>query len=270
MVASLAQLAAPVISADADVDAANLALLLPGRDGEINEFFGSEVAEVDPERCTGCGECVKVCRFDSIVLDGDLALIDALACEGCRVCTLVCPVDAIEMREQIAGHWLVRETAWGPLIHAELGIGRDNSGKLVSEVRKEVRRLAEERRIEIAFIDGPPGIGCPVHAALTGVNLALLITEPSPSGEHDLDRALETCRHFKTPAAVVINKEDLAPGFDKRIERLATRHSAPVIGRLPFDKQVPLALVKGKTLLSLPAFKGLLEAILRRLMELIG
>ena len=248
VVASLAHLAGSAVTVDCDVDAANLALLLPGVDGPEQELFAGERAEVDPELCSGCGVCASVCRFDAVDIDpaSGLSRVDPLACEGCRACRLVCPTEAIGMRENLAGVWMVREGPAGPLVHARLGIAQGNSGKLVARVREVARDEATARNIGIVLIDGPPGIGCPVHAAITGADLVLAVAEPTPSGEHDLGRVLELCRTFKLPTAVLINKADLSVQPSRRIEAQARSAGARLLGRLPFSPEVPRLLAQGR------------------------
>jgi len=255
ILASLAHLSAwksPVVTADCDVDAANLALLLPGHDVRTEPFWSGRRARIDAESCTLCGLCAEQCRAAAILID-DCAVVDPLACEGCGVCALVCPVEAVSFDENRAGVWMERRTALGPLIHASLGVAQDNSGKLVAQVRQEARGVAERDDIDLILVDGPPGIGCPVHASLTGCDLALLVTEPTPSGEHDLARVLELLDHFGVPAAVLINKHDLSPEFTARIEGLATAANAQVVGKLPFSPEVPRALARGDPPLAVEA-----------------
>jgi MinD superfamily P-loop ATPase len=254
--ASFSVLAGPAVTADCDVDAANMALLLPGADGPRHPFLAGQRAEVLAEACNGCASCVTHCRFDAVVLDEDAATIDPLACEGCGVCRIVCPEDAIAMHPNQAGVWIVRETENGPLVHARLGVAQDNSGKLVAKVREVAREEAATRELDLVLIDGPPGIGCPVHAAVTGVDLLLAVTEPTPSGIHDLERLLQLAGTFRLHVAVLVNKADLSTDYTRRIRGLAKRHEAQVVGHLPFDPQVPRLLARGQMPLSLPAFEA--------------
>ncbi len=259
VVAALARLAAKegeVITADCDVEAANLALILPGEDGPAEPFLAGRRAQVDPESCVGCGECVDNCRFDAIALDtsrGVSQVVD-LACEGCGVCELVCTTDAISFRDNQAGWSLMRSTEVGPLVHAALGVAQESSGKLVADVRQRARELASAKGIDLVLIDGPPGIGCPVHAAVTGCDLVLVVTEPTASGEHDLKRVLELVGHFRLPAAVLINKADVAPAVADRIAAMVERRSVPLVGRIPFDVAIARSLADGVVPFDLPAF----------------
>jgi MinD superfamily P-loop ATPase len=257
ILASLAHLAAatgPVITADCDVDAANLALLLPGDDVRMEPFFSGRRARIDTDDCLLCGSCVDHCRAGAIRIE-DRPMVDPLACEGCGVCALVCVADAVSFVENQAGVWMERRTPYGPLIHAALGIAQDNSGKLVARVREEARNVAERDEIDLILVDGPPGIGCPVHASLAGCDLALVVTEPTPSGEHDLERVFELLDRFGVPGAVLINKHDLSAESTTRVEAIARRADAPVVGRLPFSPEVPRALARGELPLAVEAIE---------------
>jgi MinD superfamily P-loop ATPase len=272
ILASLARLAAsagPVTTADCDVDAANLALLLPGEDVRTEPFWSGRRARIDTDSCTLCGLCAEQCRAAAIHIE-DLAVVDPLACEGCGVCELVCPEEAVSFVDNQAGVWMERRTAFGPLIHAALGIAQDNSGKLVAQVREEARTVAERDGIDLILVDGPPGIGCPVHASLTGCGLALVVTEPTPSGEHDLERVLELLDHFALPAAVLINKHDLSPEFTDRIVALARRAGAQLVGRLPFSPEVPRALARGELPLAVEAVAAPLAEAWERILALLS
>ena len=243
----------PVVLGDCDVDAANLALLMPGEDLHAESFFAGQRARVDSSTCNGCGVCEVVCRYDAIPVTDDLARVDDLRCEGCRACQVVCPEDAISFVENRAGTIYLRETRVGPMVHAALGIAQDNSGKLVAKVREDVRRVGEERGIDTAILDGPPGIGCPVHAAIGQTDLVIAVTEPSPSGAHDLDRLLELTRHFDLETVVIVNKFDLNPALTGEIEALSRERNARPVGRVPFNEEVPRALKRHETPLVVPS-----------------
>ena len=246
--ASLAHLSsreARVVMADADVDAANLGLVLSPRTLETHQFLGGKVAVIDPGTCTGCGACLEVCRFDALLPDGGAFRVDPIACEGCASCFHRCPANAIRMEDRLSGHWFVSETRFGPLVHAHLLAAQENSGKLVTVVKERARGIARERGADYLIVDGPPGIGCPVIAACSGADLALLVAEPTVAGVHDLQRILATTEHFKVPAVVAINKHDLNPGRTREIEGFCESRSIRVVARIPFDTGVTLAMVGG-------------------------
>ena len=242
--------------ADNDVDAADLHLLLVPRVREEHEFVGGSKYRIDSEACIGCGRCAASCHFDSIRLDGpgnDLIAktwrIDPLLCEGCGLCQLVCPVAAISSAPDSNGVWYVSETDYGPMVHARLGIAEENSGKLVTAVRQHAAHLAEELHHAMILGDGPPGTGCPVIASVSDTDHVLIVTEPTVSGVHDLERVLKLVAYFGVPASIVVNKSDLNPAQVRRIEQMAESQGARVIGHIPFDRTVNQALMAGKTVL---------------------
>jgi MinD superfamily P-loop ATPase len=242
IVGSFAALAKNKVLTDCDVDAADLHLLLQPEAISTNEFWGGRTAHIDRKRCTECGLCIDICRYGAISDDYE---VNPISCEGCGFCYNICPVDAIEMRENMAGYWFVSDTKYGPLVHAKLGIAQENSGKLVATVRQNARALAKEKNIDLIISDGPPGIGCPVISSLSGSNLALLVTEPTLSGIHDLERVIGTCQHFGVPAVVCINKYDINEENSRAIEGNCKRMNAEVISKIPFDNVVTEALVHG-------------------------
>jgi len=252
--ASFAVLAKRQVLADNDVDAADLHLLLTPRVREVHAFIGGTKATVDPAQCIGCGKCAEACHFGSFRFDGpanDLVgktwRIDPLACEGCGLCPRVCPVNAIEAHAAVTGDWYVSATDYGPMVHARLGIAEENSGRLVTQVRNRAGRLAVELRAERILGDGPPGTGCPVIASVSGCDLVLIVTEPTVSGVHDMERVLALAAHFGLPALVIINKADLNNEQAARIEAIAAQQNSRVIARIPFDKAVNDALIAGRT-----------------------
>lgn len=243
LAASLAALAEDKVLADCDVDAANLELLLEARPIETQAFSGSLRPVLNLDRCSRCGECQSHCRYEAI--DGAFR-IDPLACEGCALCYHLCPEGAISLERHINGTITVSTTPFGSLVHARLGIAEENSGKLVSQVRLRARQIAEKEGKGRIFIDGPPGIGCSAIAAVSGADLALLLTEPSVAGFHDLDRILGLTTHFNIPAAVVINKFDIDREKSREIQRYCTNHGIEVLGKLPFDRAVVDAVVRAR------------------------
>jgi len=252
--ASFAALAEKKVMVDCDVDAANLYLLLHPEIQESHSFSGGKRASLIQDKCTGCGECLDVCRFSAITEspDGEIT-IDPLSCEGCGVCHHVCPVEAIEMENNISGEWFISKTRYGPFVHARLGIGEENSGKLVTEVRKKAKDIAEQNGLDLVIIDGPPGIGCPVIASLSGADLALIVTEPTLSGIHDMERVAQTAGHFKIPTACCINKHDINPENSAKIEDWCQKNSIPLVGKIPFDEEVTQSMVN---LVPLPEYSN--------------
>jgi MinD superfamily P-loop ATPase len=247
--AALAHLASEELSivlADADVDAANLELVLDPDKLEEHVFMGGQVAVVNPDRCQLCGRCYEVCRFDAVIPGNATYRVDPLACEGCASCIYQCPEEAIHGEEQQAGLWFRSNTRFGPLFHAHLFAGQENSGKLVTMVKQQGRLLALDEGRELLIVDGPPGIGCPVISANAGADLALLVTEPTVSGVHDLDRILGTVNHFRVPALVLINKADVNPVHTAGIEAYCRAEGIELVGKLPYDTIVTEAMVQGQ------------------------
>ena len=266
---ALAMLLPQAVLADCDVDAADLHLLLSPQIREEHEFRSGVLAVIDPALCNACGTCVELCRFRAIQINTK-AELRPFSCEGCGVCARFCPQEAISLQEKHCGAWFVSETEYGPMIHARLGIGEENSGKLVSLVKKKAREEAEAKKAAWLLVDGPPGIACPVIASLSGVDLVLLVTEPTLSGLHDLKRVAELVRHFKVPLGVCINKWDLHPGYSADITRVCREQAIPVLGTIPFDKAVVDAVVNSVPLLrqapksaAAKAVRGLYEKIIQ-------
>ena len=251
IVASFAMLANDAVLVDCDVDAADLYLLLSPDVVRFEKFYSGRVATIREELCIACGECVENCRFDAIRTNdgnggGPLFSVDPIACEGCGVCVRFCPLEAIEFPERLCGEWFVSDTRAGPMVHARLGAAAGNSGKLVSTVRMEAQKVAARSQKSVIVIDGPPGVGCPVIASITGTSLVLIITEPTVSGEHDLDRVLQLTRHFRVPSAVCVNKWDINPSMTERIENRAIEAGAVVAGRVCYDEKVTSAQLRAK------------------------
>lgn len=253
------------VLADADVDAANLELVLQPRLLEEHEFVGGSVAVIDPDVCTGCAICAQVCRFDAIQggATQEPYSVDAIACDGCAACVYQCSDQAIHMEPQIAGRWFRSQTPYGPLFHAELRPAQENSGKLVNLVKQQARLLALDDGYQAVIVDGPPGIGCPVISAASGADLAVIVTEPTAAGIHDLERVLATTRHFRVPSLICINKADLYPVGTTQIESYCRAQGLAIIGRIPFDSAVTQAIVHGEPVTAhasaAPASKALAE-----------
>ncbi len=247
---SFAALAKNKIMVDCDVDAADLHLLLHPTVKERHEFRSGQTAIIDKKLCKKCGKCIPVCRFEAIKDD---FTVERFSCEGCGLCALICPHKAIRMEENLAGEWFVSDTHYGPFVHAKLGIAEENSGKLVAKIRQIAKEIAEKQTLDYVIIDGPPGIGCPVIASLSGVDCALIVTEPTLSGLHDAERVMEVARHFNIPVKLVVNKYDLNPAVTEKIEAFCRERDVPVAGKIPFDKTVVEALVESKTIVEYAA-----------------
>ena len=227
---------------DADVDAPNLSLVTKPQQLESFEFRASKIADIKLQKCSACGLCLELCRFDAI---SDHYLVDPIVCEGCGVCSRACPEKAITMEEVLSGQWFISQTSYGKLVHARLGVAEENSGKMVTAIRERAKQIAAEENKRYLIIDGPPGIGCPVIASLGGTDAALLVTEPTLSGIHDLERIVSVCRHFKIPASVCINRSDLSLENTRAIEKYCRRESIPMAAKIPFDRSFVEASAQG-------------------------
>jgi MinD superfamily P-loop ATPase len=253
VVASFAVLAGNTVVADCDVDAADLHLVLEPRIVETERFSSGHDAVIRQSDCDGCGLCEVVCRFDAVVATTGATpfVIDPLACEGCGVCVELCPIRAIDFNERICGEWFSSHTRTGPMVHARLGIAAENSGKLVSLVRTKAAETAAHEGRGVILTDGPPGIGCPVIAAITGATGVLIVTEPTVSGAHDMERVLELADHFGIPVATCVNRWDINPEGADDIENRARNHDAAIVGRIRYDAAVTRAQVEGRTVVEL-------------------
>jgi MinD superfamily P-loop ATPase len=249
--ASFAVLADRPVVCDCDVDAADLHLVLEPTIRERHEFESGHEAVIRQSDCTGCGICQDLCRFGAISSTVDMFSIDSISCDGCGVCVRFCPAAAIDFPQRRCGEWFVSDTRCGPMVHARLGVAAENSGKLVSTVRREARHLAEEENLKMVIMDGPPGIGCPVIASLTGASQVLVVTEPTVSGEHDLERVLSLARHFQIPAAICVNKFDINEEMTRRSEDRAVSAGATIAGRIRYDASVTRAQIQKKAVVEL-------------------
>ena len=256
LVGSLAALSRNKVLVDCDVDAADLHLILQHNVLKTTEFIGGKQASIIQEKCTNCGICFEYCRFDAIKheLNADSTgeeryWIDKHACDGCAVCVRHCPEQAIDFNEVVSGEWYVSDTPHGPLLHARLGIAQANSGKLVSLLRQQARLLAEKTGLDLIIVDGPPGIGCPVIASITGAGYVLIVTEPSKSALHDMERLLQLISHFKIPVGICINRSDINLDLTARIEEFAKKQNISILGRIPYDPAVTKAQLAGTTVI---------------------
>ncbi len=239
-----------VVVADCDVDAADMHLLLKPRVVRTQDFFSSQVAAIDNDICTDCGECMDVCRFDAIEIRDSEYFIKPLDCEGCGYCSRICPVGAIELSLQNDGQWFISKTnAHNTLVHAKLGIGAENSGKLVAKVKNKARQIAKYNSRDFVIVDGSPGIGCPVVSSLSGADFVVLVTEPSVSGLHDLKRVYQLIKQFNIKAGCIINKHDLNPQKTKEITAFLKDQGIENIARLPYDEDFTKAMTLGKTIM---------------------
>jgi MinD superfamily P-loop ATPase len=238
-----AALASNKVLADADVDAADLFILLDPSIQSRESFRGGHTAVINTDTCVECGECLELCRYDAISQD---YRVDKVDCEGCGVCAHFCPTEAIEMQEKVCGEWFISDTRYGPLVHARLGLAEENSGMLVRIVRHNAKRVAADKGLDLIIVDGPPGIGCPVISAITGANLVLIVTEPTLSGVHDMYRVAELATHFNLPAAVCINKYDLNHEMSDKIQTYCRKTGMRLSGMVPYDPVVSRALVAKK------------------------
>ncbi len=245
IVAAFASLAENQVICDADVDAADLHLIMDPSVQERHIFQGGHSAVIDPDRCTRCGLCRDLCRWQAISQDLE---VDPIECEGCGVCVYFCPENAIEFPVKTCGEWYRSGTRFGPMVHARLGIAEENSGKLVTLVRHEARRLAENTGSDIILTDGPPGVGCPVIASIGGASAVLIVAEPTVSGIHDMERVAQLAAHFGVPAMVCVNKFDLNLDQSQAIEKYARKNNLGLMGRIPFDPLFTGAMLRGQTI----------------------
>lgn len=255
IVASFGALAQNAVLADCDVDAADLHLLLDPDIKHTYDFSGGKLASIVTGNCIGCGRCEEVCNFDAPILDGpgnDIVektyRIDPISCDGCSVCVHFCPVDAIQFNEAMNGQWFISETRFGSMVHARLGVAQENSGKLVSLIRKEAKLIATEQNSNLIIVDGSPGIGCPVIASITGADLVLVVIEPTLSGQHDLDRVVELTKHFDIPTVICINKCDINQKIAEEIKSAARGWNLHIAGEIAYDPAFMKAQLAAKSI----------------------
>jgi len=255
--ASFAVLSRNSVIADCDVDAPDLHMLLHPKIIQTQEFEGPKLAEIDTEKCVECGLCQKACRFEAIT---DFR-VDSILCEGCGTCAVVCPEAAVTMKERVSGEAFISETKYGPLSHALLSPGGANSGKLVTLVRQNAKEAAEKGNCDLILIDGPPGIGCPVIASVTGADMGVIVTEPTVSGIHDMKRVLQLLSHFNVQPLLCINKHDLNQQNTTKIERFCHRQRVDIVGRVPFDSIVTKAMVSESPVVEYSPKSGVSQSI---------
>jgi MinD superfamily P-loop ATPase len=258
LVGAFASLAEHKILCDADVDASDLHLLTQPKIEERHDFEGGHTAVIRPDACTRCGLCRELCRWQAVSAE---FRVDPLDCEGCGVCVYFCPEGAIDFPINRCGEWYISTTRFGPMVHARLGIAEENSGKLVTVVRREASRLAEEKGSALILTDGPPGVGCPVIASIGGAAAVLIVTEPTVSGRHDMVRVAELAAHFRVPALVSVNKWDLNADETRAIEEFALSRGLEVLPRIPFDPLFTKSMVAGQTLIEFDCRSHLVDAV---------
>lgn len=256
--AAFASLAENSILCDADVDAADLHLLMAPEVKQVTDFMGGSLAQIRQDDCVQCDRCRELCKFDAISED---YVVDPISCEGCGVCVDLCLEEAIDFPVQKCGEWFISDTRFGSMVHARLGIAEENSGKLVSLVRQESKKLATKKGIELIVTDGPPGIGCPVIAAIGGATALIIIVEPTVSGLHDMRRVAELAAHFKVPGMICVNKFDLNLDMTIKIEEYAKSRNIQLLGRIPFDPVFTWAMIEGKNVLEQAPDSSVAEAI---------
>lgn len=246
LTAAFAHLAEDKVLCDLDVDAPDLHLLTTPSTHRSGPFLSGHVAEIEPDRCSACGTCESVCAYGAIRYDGGRFRVNPGHCEGCKVCVVLCPEQAISFDDRLCGTWYESETRFGAMVHAQLDPGQENSGKLVTLLKAKARDKAAQLHLDLILSDGAPGIGCPVISSLSQATLVLLVTEPTPSGLHDLERVADLCRRFRLPSAVLINKADLNPDYSDAIRTFAQARGLTVVGHLPHDPRVTEAMVRGQ------------------------
>jgi MinD superfamily P-loop ATPase len=248
LTAAFAHLASNQVICDLDVDAPDLHLILRPENTRTEAFFAGHRAVIIEKKCENCGICSQMCRYGAVSEKSRYPVIDDLKCEGCKVCVAFCPDDAIEFREKHCGNWFQSDTRFGPMIHAQLFAAEENSGRLVALLRSKAKELARREKLKLILSDGPPGIGCPVISSLSGASVAVLVTEPTPSGRHDLERIAGLCSHFNIPAGVIINKSDLNTTQADSIEAYCSKNGLTILGKLPHDPVITHAMIDARAI----------------------
>ena len=258
LMAAFSSLAENKVLCDADVDAADLHLIMDPAVVRRTDFQSGNNAAINKELCTECDLCREMCRFEAISAD---YVVNPINCEGCGVCVYFCPEKAIDFPENTCGEWFISDTRFGPMVHARLGIAEENSGKLVTLVRREARKISEEKKLDLILTDGPPGVGCPVIASIGGASAVLIVTEPTVSGKHDMERVAQLADHFKVPAMICVNKFDINLELTRDIESYAKSKKLSCLGRIPFDPVFTKAMIQAQTVFEYDGQSPVGEAI---------
>lgn len=257
---SFAALSYNAVFADCDVDAADLHLILEPEVKEKHEFYSGYEAEIIEEKCISCGKCSEVCRFDAISIENNTFSVNSL-CEGCGVCVNFCPSNAISFDKSLTGEWYLSDTRLGQLVHAKLRTAAENSGKLVTKVKNEARLYAEKESLSLIIVDGPPGTSCPVIASITGSDIVVLVTEPSLSGIHDMERVHKLATHFKIPTAICINKWDINPENSELIEKYAFDNNCIFLGKISYSPIFTKAQIESRSVVEIDDGKASIEIV---------
>jgi MinD superfamily P-loop ATPase len=250
--AAFATLAQRLVLVDCDVDAADLHLIMTPTVLKKQDFYGGKTACIDQKLCHSCGLCFEICRLGAVSCkynNKNIYIIDPVICEGCGVCAHFCPHQAISFNDSLSGQWFVSDTRAGQMVHAKLGVAAENSGKLVTLIRKEARSIAESQKLDFILVDGPPGIGCPVIASLTGSDLVVIVTEPTVSGIHDMERVVKLARYFQVPVSIMINKADINHEKSEEIAKFALLHGVSILGEIKYDPIVTKAQLVNQSII---------------------
>ena len=258
LIAAFASLANHKVLCDADVDAADLHLIMDPEVQQRHDFQSGNTAVINRDKCTECGQCLDLCRWNAI---SDEFEVDPIECEGCGVCVYFCPEKAIDFPVNTCGEWYISDTRFGPMVHARLGIAEENSGKLVTLVRQEAKKLAEKKNLDLIITDGPPGVGCPVIASIGGASAVVIVTEPTVSGKHDMERVVQLAAYFKVPTLICVNKFDLNISTSKQIEAFSMEQGLIFLGTIPFDPIFTKAMVQGQSVFEYDDCSSVAQAV---------
>ncbi len=271
LTSSFAYLMKDKIIVDADADAADMYILMKPQVNKKELFKGNSPAKIDTKKCIQCDICRQLCRFDAIFIDkNNNYIVNTIKCDSCDLCRIACPEKAIEMVETVSGEWYESDTRYGLMVHAKLYPGAENSGNLVTMVKHRAHILSEENNIPYILVDGSPGIGCPVISTISGADFVVIVTEPTQSGLHDLERVKKLCDSFKVNSGVVVNKYDLNESVARDIESFTKQSNSMFLGKIPFDKSVSQAIVEEEIpYVACDSIKPAIEEIFEKSMEML-